>query len=260
MNENEKNEMTEEVETVEESAAQATEDTKVEKEPRMYSEDEVNAIVGRKKARIEEKVRREYEEKYGELESVLKAGTKKDNVEDITKLFKSHYGSQGLRIKEDPKFSKKEIDILASADAKEIIGAGDDEVAEEVTRLSKLGDKMNERDKALFLILAEHRKKSERNAEFAKLGIPEEVSGSDEWQDFVSMFDSKTPVSKIYSIWNESHPKRKVETAGSMKHTASDDKGVKDFYSYEEAKKFTKADFDKNPELFAAVKRSMPKW
>jgi hypothetical protein len=45
-----------------------------------------------------------------------------------------------------------------------------------------------------------------------------------------------------------------------MKHSAPPDTGVKDFYSYEEAKKFTKADFDKNPALFAAVERSMQKW
>jgi hypothetical protein len=47
---------------------------------------------------------------------------------------------------------------------------------------------------------------------------------------------------------------------GSMKTNTSEDNGVKDFYSYEEAKKFTKADFDKNPELFKAVEASMSKW
>ena len=35
---------------------------------------------------------------------------------------------------------------------------------------------------------------------------------------------------------------------------------VKDFYSREEALKFTKEDSDKNPELFNAVCNSMPKW
>ena len=32
------------------------------------------------------------------------------------------------------------------------------------------------------------------------------------------------------------------------------------FYSYEEAVKFTKSDFDKNPELLKAVEASMSKW
>jgi hypothetical protein len=46
---------------------------------------------------------------------------------------------------------------------------------------------------------------------------------------------------------------------GSIKNTTVDE-GVKDYYSFEEAKRFTKADFDKNPKLFAAVEKSMAKW
>ena len=47
---------------------------------------------------------------------------------------------------------------------------------------------------------------------------------------------------------------------GSMKNNTADNNAVKDFYSYEEASKFTKKDFDKNPALHEAVKKSMPKW
>jgi hypothetical protein len=55
-------------------------------------------------------------------------------------------------------------------------------------------------------------------------------------------------------------PKPKVETIGSMKGATSKDNGVKDFYSYEESLQFTKEDFDRNPELFKAVEKSMLKW
>ena len=47
---------------------------------------------------------------------------------------------------------------------------------------------------------------------------------------------------------------------GSMKQIGQPDNGVKDFYSFEEASKFTKADFDKNPSLYKAVCDSMVKW
>jgi hypothetical protein len=47
---------------------------------------------------------------------------------------------------------------------------------------------------------------------------------------------------------------------GSMKNKTSEENTVKEFYSRDEALKFTKKDYDKNPALFAAVKRSMPKW
>jgi hypothetical protein len=55
-------------------------------------------------------------------------------------------------------------------------------------------------------------------------------------------------------------PKKDIRTMGSLKTNAQQDNGVKEFYSLEEARKFTKEDFDKNPELFKAVEKSMLKW
>lgn len=45
-----------------------------------------------------------------------------------------------------------------------------------------------------------------------------------------------------------------------MKNNDSADNGVKDYYSPEEARRFTRADLDKNPALMAAIEKSMPKW
>lgn len=45
-----------------------------------------------------------------------------------------------------------------------------------------------------------------------------------------------------------------------MTNKQTQDNGIKDFYSFEEAKKFSKSDFDKNPALYAAVCKSMTKW
>jgi hypothetical protein len=46
---------------------------------------------------------------------------------------------------------------------------------------------------------------------------------------------------------------------GSMKHTAVES-AVKEYYSPDEAKKFSKAELDKNPALFNAIMSSMAKW
>ena len=43
-----------------------------------------------------------------------------------------------------------------------------------------------------------------------------------------------------------------------MKTTPANE--VKEFYTYEEASKFTRKDFEANPELFKAVENSMTKW
>ena len=74
------------------------------------------------------------------------------------------------------------------------------------------------------------------------------------------MFTNETPMSKIYETYEKTQPKKEIQTMGSMKNNTVDDRAVKDFYSYEEAVRFTKKDFDKNPELMKAVEASMRQW
>ena len=45
-----------------------------------------------------------------------------------------------------------------------------------------------------------------------------------------------------------------------MKTNAVSSNEVKDFYTYEEASRFTKEDLDKNPKLYKAIENSMSKW
>lgn len=54
--------------------------------------------------------------------------------------------------------------------------------------------------------------------------------------------------------------KAEPRTMGSMKNSAARDSAVKDFYTREEALRFSRKDFDKNPALFRAVEASMLKW
>ncbi len=240
-------------------------ETPTEETPKTYTEDEFNAkldeSLGKKIARNTAKIRKEYERKYGELEQVLKAGTGKQSVEEITESFREFYKGQGVNFQKNAEFNAKDIEILANADAQEIIRAGDDEVADELERLSKLGtDKMTARDKAVFKVLAEHRKGAERRKELSDLGVPAEVYNSKEFKDFAELYKESTPISVIWDNYNKTLPKKEFKTMGSMKNNTADDNAVKDFYSYEEASKFTKKDFDKNPALYEAVKKSMPKW
>ena len=136
-----------------------------------------------------------------------------------------------------------------------------EEVVEETDRLAGMGvQNMSDRDKALFKTLAEHRRTAERGRELSQIGVTEDVYGSKEFNDFAAKFNPSTPVREIYDLYAKTQPKKNYQTMGSMKHTASTDSGVKEYYSYEEAAKFTRADFDKNPELYAAVRKSMQKW
>ena len=230
-----------------------------------YTEAQFNAkldeVLGKKLARREAKIRKEYDRKYGNLEEVLKAGTGKDSVEEMTDTFTKFYASKGIKIPEKPSYTDKDIEVLANADASEIIRAGYEDVVEEVDRLASLGaDNMTAREKAYFKVLAEHRQKTERQSELAKIGVTEEEFNSKEFQDFAGQFNSTTPIAEIFNIYRKTQPKKEIKTMGSMKNSTPEGNTVKDYYTRDEALKFTKKDFDKNPALFKAVQASMLKW
>lgn len=259
MNENENLvlEGTENVETVatEESTGEQVEQV------RTYTQAEVDEIVGRRLARNTAKIRKEYNRKYGELENVLRAGTGKDDVVEMTDTFRSFYESKGIHIPSEPTYTKRDTEILAKAEADDIIKAGFEEVVEEVDRLADIGvENMTAREKAVFTKLAEYRQNAERSNELSGIGVKEEVYNSKEFNDFASKFGSNTSITEIYEIYNKMQPKKDIRTMGSLKNNTQADYGVKDFYSRDEALKFTKKDFDDNPELFKAVQKSMLKW
>lgn len=249
-----------ETEQVTENVEQTTEES-----PKIYTEEEFNAkvneIVGKRTARKEAKIRRELESKYGELADVLRAGTGKENVGEITDTFKQFYAEKGIKLPAKPAYSDGDIAVLAKADAEDIIKAGYDEVVEETDRLSAIGAaNMTPRERAVFKALAGHRQSAERAQELAKIGVTEDVYGSDEFKSFAAKFNPTTPAKEVYDIYRKTQPQKDFTTMGSMKNSTSDNGTVKDFYTRDEALKFTKADFDKNPALFKAVEASMLKW
>ena len=226
-----------------------------------YTQSQLDEIVGKRLARNSAKIRKEYDRKYGDLEAVLKAGTGKESVEEMTDTFKTFYESKGIKLPEKPNYSDKDLEVLATADAKDVINSGDEDVIEELNRLTDVGfDNMTAREKAYFKVLAEHRQNTERHKELSKIGGTDDVYNSREFQEFASKFNSNTPIADIYSIYTKTQPKKEIKPMGSMTNKTSEDGTIKDFYTRDEALKFTKADFDKSPELFKAVQDSMLKW
>lgn len=238
-------------------------------EEKLYSEDELNKRVnellaeklGKKTAIIERKLRKEYDSKYGDLENVLRAGTGEDTIEGITDKFKGFYKQKGINIPDRSNYSENDLKILANAEADDIISTGFDEVVEEVDRLAEIGlENMNPREKIVFHKLATYRQNMERENELASIGVNKDVLNNAEFTTFASQFNSNVPIKEVYNMWTKTQPTKKVEQMGSMKNTNVKDNGVKDFYTYEESLKFTRKDFDNNPELFKAVEKSMQKW
>lgn len=250
--ENNENFVTEVTENVE----QTTEQT-----PKTYTQEEVDAIVGKRLARKEARIRKEYDREYGELVEVLKAGTGKETVGEIKDTFGEFYSKKGIKIPKKPDYSDEDIEILAQAEANDIIRNGYDEVVEEVDRLADIGSEgMTARERAVFKVLAEHRQDAERGRELSSIGVTEEVYNSKEFKDFASKFNPTIPVKDVFDIYRKTQPQKEYRTMGSMKNTTSADTGVKDFYSPEEAARFSVKDLREHPEIEAAILSSMQKW
>ena len=248
--------------TTEQIAEQAEQIAQPEK---IYTEEDFNKkldeVLGKKIARNTAKIRKEYEKKYGELETVLKAGTGKEDVGEMASTFRQFYEGKGIQIPKEPTYSARDIEALAKVDANDIISAGLDDVIEEVDRLAGIGlHNMSAREKAVFKELAEYRKTAEQSRELSKLGVTEDVYNSSDFKEFAGKFSPSTSITEIYEIYNKMKPRKEVRTAGSMTSTTPKDTGVKDFYTRDEALQFTQKDFDENPALFKAVEKSMLKW
>lgn len=247
----------------EEVVAPITEE--VIEQPKTYTEEELNArvdeLLAKKIARKEARIRKEYDKKYGKLENVLKAGTGEEDLNTITDTLSSFYAKKGIEIPKEPTYNESDMKVLANAEAQSIIDSGFEEVVEEVDRLAELGvDNMTSREKLVFTKLAEYRKSEQDRKDLAKIGVGEAALQDNEFIEFASKLNPNLSTKEKYEMYTQYKPKPKVETMGSMKNNTSTDTGVKDFYTRDEALKFTKKDFDKNPALFKAVEQSMLKW
>ena len=120
---------------------------------------------------------------------------------------------------------------------------------------------MNTRERAIFNKLAEHLTNEKKAKELKEIGVDSDLLDSKDFKDFANKFNSKTSIKDIYDLYQQTHKEKKTfKKIGSMKTENKSDGEVKDFYSYDEALKFTKEDFDKNPQLYQAVENSMSKW
>ena len=253
-------------ETIEETGAQETPEelaeekvyTQKEFEERLEEQvnERVNRVVGKRLARQEEKLRREYQ-KDRDLAEVLKAGTGQNSVEEVTGQFRKYYEGKGIQMPAYQQYSSKDIENLATADAREIIDVGMDEVKSELERLTEVGyEKMTAREKQLYKQLDSYFKNESRSLELEKIGVTKEVYGSEEFQMFAKQFTSETPITKVYQLYEKTLDRPKAEKIGTLKNN---DPGDDDIFTPEQVDKLSKKDYE-DPKIFAKVRRSMKSW
>lgn len=199
-------------------------------------------------------------QKDSELINLLKEQTGKNNIDDLLNFSYETYGVQ----KPDNSVDDKDSEVLGEHDAKEIISLDDlEEIESEVERLGSM--KRTRREETTFNMLEsylnETKKKEKIKKEVQEAGIDESILQDTSFTEFAKDFKEDTPITRVYELYSKMNEKEKPFSAGSLKGTKQQDKnGVKDYYSYEESLQFTRADLDRNPELFKAIERSMPQW
>ena len=220
--------------------------------------DKINELLPKKLERAKSKMQREYLEKYGRAETVLNAGLGTKNIEEATNKLADFYKQKGIKIPSQPTYSEHDLDVLANAEATEIINSGYEDLVEEVDRLANKGaDNMTAREKLVFTKLAEERQKQESVRELAKIGVKPDALNDSEYKEFASKLNPDLSVKEKYEMYMKFKPKPKVETMGSMKTVSK--KTVKDYYTPEEARRLTSKDLD-DPAVMAAVEKSMTMW
>lgn len=232
-----------------------------QKPPKTFTQEEVDKIVAKRLARKE----KEFEKKYSKAEriaNIIKIGMGKENAteDELENDLKSFYQEQGIEIPEHKAtLSERDEKILAIADAQEIIALGEEEMEDEANRLANIPNRTL-REETMFREIASKLSLKKAERELEAKGINPEVIYQDDFKKFASKFNPTIPLTEIHDMYQKMNGKKieKPASTGSVKSTAVNT--VKDFYTYEESLQFTKQDFDRNPQLWDAVQKSMPKW
>ena len=232
-------------------------------EEKLYSQADIDRLVNakvdellpKKLERAKSKMQREYMEKYGRTETVLKAGLGVENIEQATDKLAEFYKSKGINIPPENTYSERDLTVLANAEANEIINSGYEDLVEEVDRLADKGlDKMTAREKLVFTKLATERQRQESIKELAQIGVRPEALENSEYKEFANNLNPSLSTKEKYEMYLKFKPKAKVETIGSMKSGQKDK--VKDYYSEDEISRMTLDDLN-DPRVWEAVRKSM---
>lgn len=221
-----------------------------------YSDEDLDAIIKRKLARQESKLRREYENKYSRLETVVNAGLGTEDVAQATEKLEDFYAKNGVTIPKAREYSEEETNLLANAEADEIIKSYTfKELVEEVDALANIGvENMTDRDKIVFMKLAQERQKQEEQNDLLSLGINKRDIEADEFKEFSRKLNPELSLKEKYELFLEVKPKKETKKMGSMQSGATSN--VKDYYTAEEIERLTDEDLD-NPAIWEAVRKSM---
>lgn len=257
----EKDDVIEREETLEEESEEPQE----EEQAQTYNnvnQHAINKIIARERTRAERE-----REPYEELADIIKQGfgvEEETNIDDLISKAKNFYEENGQHINNYvPKENKHDMEILAKADASDIIEAGDNEIISEYERLRDK-DNLSYRESVLFNELQNELAIKGAEIELNKNGKDSKILRDDKFIDFASKYKPDISILDIYDDYMKMNEKKenKIEhkPAGSMKSNNNEKNKIKSYYSPDEVDNFTQKELMENPKLLEAINNSMEKW
>ena len=224
-------------------------------EVRTYTDEDVDRIVQKRLARLEREHQKEMA-KYKNTETILNAGLGTKSIDEASERLANFYREQGVEIPEVKLgLSDREIEILAKAEAEELVELGIEEMTREANELASKGyENLNKKEKVIFNTIAEKLTYETKKAELSKNGIKADILEDKDFQEFANKFNPRTSVVDIYSLYTKKIEKPKP--IGSM--TTVETQKVKEFYTMDEINRLTAKDYD-DPQVMRAVELSLEK-
>lgn len=247
-----------------------------------YTEEEVEQIKANLKKEYDSNSQRIFDSRWArEKEKIEKANAQLYQIEDVLKTQLGATDRNDLVTKlgdfynvdiskPTGKLTERQERILAKADAEEIESLGYAEMVQEANRIASIPkDQRTIHDEVVFESLAKEITEQNNKKELNEKGYDLAILEDDKFKDFRNKLNYNTSITEAVDLYNLMTKGKEVDTtkpaptkpasAGSTKSNVTQNQ-LKDFYTYEEAMRFSKADFDKNPELYKRVQDSMSKW
>lgn len=248
-------------EVVVDEGTKTTEEETPNVEPKITQErtqEQVDEIIQRRLDRENKKHEREIR-KYKSIIDTLSIGTGTQDLDEINQALIQSYEEQGVNVPQNQR-SEREETILAKADAQEIIELGKEEMEAEANRLASIPyTNRTTREKAIFNELGAELTKLKALEELEDKGIKTDILEDKDFKEFAKDYNPNVSVLKIYEIYEKTKGNAAPTTPkpmGSVKDTAKSNE-IKEYYTQEEIKQFTKEELMANPKLMDAVENSL---
>ncbi len=211
--------------------------------------------------RARESKNKEELRKYKYLEDIVKAGTGTNSLDEAIKETADFYKGNGLEIPDYNSNSEEEERILGQARANKFIDLGYEEMEEEANRLADIPrDQRTIREQEELYILGTELTRRDNVKELKAKGYDTEVLETKEFKEFSKQFNNKVDISKVYEMYQKVNglTPKKPSSPGSARNSTRPE--IKEYYTPEEARRFTEEDLERNPKLMEAIEKSMLQW